>query len=161
VLISRADIESPLTRVRRVELIDAVENEVQGGADPAFKAVLLTPRESTGRPMQPALAGLVVIDKADAPQSEKTPEKQESNATTPGAAFHLQNAPDPTSKDHLNDKVRPREEPKAKQLATIPEARSVASTPPQTVHGPKTAASTPPRSFGPADIAATRAFTRF
>jgi hypothetical protein len=31
VLISRADIESPLTRVRRVELIDAVENEVQGG----------------------------------------------------------------------------------------------------------------------------------
>jgi len=56
-----------------------------------------------------------------------------------------------------------REEHKARQLAAIPEAaRSAAPTPTQAVQGAETASSAAsPRSFGPAEIAATRAFTRF
>src|SRR5215470_17926158 len=67
VLISRADIESPLSRVRRVDVVDFVESEGRV-ADPAFKAVLLTPLGSTGRPVQPTLVGIGIIDKLDEPQ---------------------------------------------------------------------------------------------
>jgi len=56
-----------------------------------------------------------------------------------------------------------REEHKAKHLAAIPEAaRSAAPTPSQAVQGDQAASSAASsRSFGPAEIAATRAVTRF
>jgi curved DNA-binding protein CbpA len=56
-----------------------------------------------------------------------------------------------------------REEHKARQLAAIPEAaRSATPTPSQAVQGAQTGSSAAsPRNLGPAEIAATRAFTRF
>jgi curved DNA-binding protein CbpA len=56
-----------------------------------------------------------------------------------------------------------RRENKARQLAAVTEAaRSAPPTPSQAVQGADTASSAAsPRSFGPAEIAATRAFTRF
>ena len=74
--------------------------------------------------------------------------------------------------------VMPREERKARQLAAIPEAAKSATatsatptsatptpvtpTPSQAVQGAQTASpAASPRSFGPTEIAATRAFTRF
>ena len=172
VLISRADTESPLTRVRRVEMLDTIELEATAEPDPAFKALVLTPRGSTGRPLQPAPAGLDIIDTVEAPpkpekaleKPEKAPEKRENNPTRPTTVFRLQSTPEPTPKDAPTDKVRPRDEHKGKQLATIPDVKSVASPPPRPAPGPKTAASAPPappRSFGPADIGAARAMTRF
>jgi len=58
---------------------------------------------------------------------------------------------------------RLREEHKTRQLAAIPEAaKSGTPTPSQAVHGAQTASlAASPRSFGPVEIAATRAFTRF
>src|SRR5258707_9316708 len=56
-----------------------------------------------------------------------------------------------------------RQENKARHLAAVTEAaRSATPTPSQAVQGAETASSAAsPRSFGPAEIAATRAFTRF
>ena len=56
-----------------------------------------------------------------------------------------------------------RQENKARQLAAVTEAARFATpTPSQAVQGAETASSAAsPRSFGPAEIAATRAFTRF
>ena len=155
-LISRADVEAPLTRVRQVEFDDSVDSKALP-VDPAFKAVLLTPRESTGQPLQPSLADLTIIDSEEKP--EKAPEKQKNNPTTPAATFPLQIAPHPAAKDYPNDKGRSHEEHKTKQLATIPEFRSTASTPPQSAHGLGTAAS--PALRTPAEIAGVRALTRF
>ena len=45
----RADVESPLGRVRSLQLDASAHTGESRVADPAFKAVLLTPRESTGR----------------------------------------------------------------------------------------------------------------
>src|SRR5262249_8523125 len=54
VMVTRADVESPLGRVRSPELDGSATGETRAAdPDPAFKAVLLTPRESTGRPVQP------------------------------------------------------------------------------------------------------------
>src|SRR5262249_7552428 len=53
VLVSRADVESPLARVRSLQFDASSSSSESRVADPAFKAVLLTPRESTGRPVQP------------------------------------------------------------------------------------------------------------
>lgn len=128
-LISKADVEAPLTRVRRIESDDA-PSSASPPADPAFKAVVLTPPESTDRPVQPNPGGPVIFD------SEKTPHKQEYGSVAPIV--------------------------KPKPSAVLPDVRSPASTSPQSAQGPKTAASAPPpRSFGPSDIAGTRALTRF
>src|SRR4051812_7713874 len=52
VVVSRADVDSPLARVRGLEVVldSAPAVEISTAADPAFKAVLLTPLGSTGRP---------------------------------------------------------------------------------------------------------------
>ena len=55
VVVSRADLELPFVRIRSIEE-DVSARLPAGTADPAFKAVLLTPRASTGRPVQPQLA---------------------------------------------------------------------------------------------------------
>jgi len=129
-LISKADVEAPLSRVRQIESDDSLSTPSQP-VDPAFKAVVLTPPESTDRPVQPN-PGPVIFD------SEKTPHKQEY-----GSAPVL----------------------KPKPPAVLPDVRSSPATSSAQATSPapgaKTAASTPPRSFGPADIAGTRALTRF
>src|SRR5262245_5425716 len=64
VVVSRADLESPFVRIRSIEE-DVSARLPAGTADPAFKAVLLTPRASTGRPIQPQLANLGVPEDAE------------------------------------------------------------------------------------------------
>ena len=99
VLVSRADVESPLGRVRSFQL-DASSNTGESRvADPAFKAVLLTPRESTGRPVQPVIplhelaSGTPHVTPADAPTYERPGRDRED-----GACEHLP-SPSP-SKSH-------------------------------------------------------------
>jgi hypothetical protein len=135
-LISKADVEAPLTRVRQIESDDSLSSASRP-VDPAFKAVVLTPPESTDRPVQPNAGGPVNFD------SEKTLQKQEYGSAAPAV--------------------------KPKPPAVLPDVRSSASaspqsaqtTSPQSAQGAKTATSAPPRSFGPSDIAGTRALTRF
>jgi hypothetical protein len=126
-LISKADVEAPLTRVRQIESDDSLSSASRP-VDPAFKAVVLTPPESTDRPVQPNAGGPVIFD------SEKL-QKPEYGSAAPAA--------------------------KPKPPAVLPDVRSSASTSPQSAQGAKTATSAPPRSFGPSDIAGTRALTRF
>src|SRR6516225_8881163 len=52
VLVSRSDVESSSARARSVAIIEGPNQPQTPVADPAFKAVLLTPRGSTGRPVQ-------------------------------------------------------------------------------------------------------------
>jgi hypothetical protein len=135
-LISKADVEARLTRVRQIESDDSLSSASRP-VDPAFKAVVLTPPESTDRPVQPNAGGPVNFD------SEKTLQKQEYGSAAPAV--------------------------KPKPPAVLPDVRSSASaspqsaqtTSPQSGQGAKTATSAPPRSFGPSDIAGTRALTRF
>jgi hypothetical protein len=126
-LVSKADVEAPLTRVRQIESDDS-PSSASRPEDPAFKAVVLTPPESTDRPVQPNPGGPVI-------DSEKTLQKPEYGSAAPAV--------------------------KPKPPAVSPDVRSSASTSPQSAQGAKTAASAPPRSFGPSDIAGTRALTRF
>ena len=127
-LISKADVEAPLTRVRQIDSDDSLGTPSQP-VDPAFKAVVLTPPESTDRPIQPSPGPV---------DSEKTLHKQEYGSAGPAL--------------------------KPKPPAVLPDVRSSPATSPAQAfpaQAAKTAASTPPRSFGPADIAGTRALTRF
>jgi hypothetical protein len=148
VLISRADIESPLTRVRRVDLVDFVEGEGRI-ADPAFKAVLLTPLGSTGRPVQPTFSGVGIIDKPDEPQRpEKAPEIPEIKSHPQDANLRLPSPPDSTVKEPTNAVHA-----KSPALAAGPkQVTKLAASPPSP-------ATTPQRT--PAEIGAVRAFTRF
>jgi hypothetical protein len=121
-LISKADVEAPLTRVRQIESDDSISSAARP-VDPAFKAVVLTPPESMDRPVQPSPGGPVLFDFEKALKNEYSTGARAAKPKTP-VVF-----PPPS---------------------------------PQSAQGAKTAASTtPPRSFGPADIAATRAMTRF
>ena len=151
VLVSRADVESPLGRVRSFQL-DASSNTGESRvADPAFKAVLLTPRESTGRPVQPAIplhelaSGPPHVTPADAP-------------TTKGQAATVKTEPAAPAK------------PQPKQIASkTPASRPTpqhaaaggANTPPVARRAAKPAEPKSGGGFGRAEIAATRAFTRF
>jgi len=95
VILSRADVESPLGRARGLVEVDSLSLSTQSRpADPAFKAVLLTPRESTGRPAQPIVPDLTITEpaaKPAAPFPEKPgtmtlashPEGAEVSASTP------------------------------------------------------------------------------
>jgi hypothetical protein len=147
VVVSRADVESPFVRIRSIEE-DVSARLPAGTADPAFKAVLLTPRASTGRPVQPQMANLGTPEDA-APDSPAV--KKPETAPAAGSQKSAKGAPPPRSA-----KEGPQLAPRAPQRAAQP---AVASRPAQ-----KSAAATPqapaPR-YGAAEIQATRAFTRF
>lgn len=151
VVVTRADVESPLARVRSIELDASTSSGDPRPADPAFKAVLLTPRESTGRPAQPLMpeipvsepgAELASVDPDDRPDAAPKPRQNPA----PSTATRERAVPLPSSR-----------QPPPKMAAVAPTARVAAS--PQ-VPARKPAAAPAPR-FGAAEIAATRAFTRF
>ena len=202
VLVSRADVEFPLGRVRSFQL-DASSNTGESRvADPAFKAVLLTPRESTGRPVQPVIplyelasgtpsrhAGRCAADKRQAATAK-------TEATTPAkpqpAGRPVQPVNPPNELASGPPHVTPADAPPTKgQAATVkmepttpakPQPKRIASKPPASRPTPatpqhaaagganipavarRTAKPAEPKSgggFGRAEIAATRAFTRF
>ncbi len=149
VVVSRSDVETSGARVRSVEIIDGPSPIQSPAADPAFKAVLLTPRGSTGRPIQTQLANLPDVQ-------EPVAKEPEPPAATPAApSYSLSSTttrivPEPSVHEHVP--VRPVE-----RLA--PTTRSAAPTQ-KSASRPKAAQPERP-SYGTAEIAATRAFTRF
>jgi hypothetical protein len=180
VLVSRSDVQSSSARARSIEVIDGPSSPQTPIADPAFKTVLLTPRGSTGRPVQ--------IDMGNIPQSlEPVPAKEPPPAPMPAAA-----TPPPASPPALPAETSPaasatpvppppiakssigRVPPPAPKAVgpgltkPAPEASVTkqASLPPSTHSAP---AISPPKStvhsehsnYGAAEIAASRAFTRY
>src|ERR1700730_14905673 len=81
VLVSRSDVETSGARVRSVEIIDGPSPIQSPAADPAFKAVLLTPRGSTGRPIQMQLANLPDVPEPVAKEPEHPIEPPPSPAS--------------------------------------------------------------------------------
>jgi curved DNA-binding protein CbpA len=96
------------------------------------------------------------VEREAAPERELAAPERELEERRPAAGHQRQKAEREVAQ-------RPREEHKTRQLAAVPElARSAAPTPSQAVQGAQTASSAAsPRSFGPVEIAAMRAFTRF
>jgi hypothetical protein len=140
VVVSRSDVESPVRRVGSPEFNAPVENARV--PDPAFKGVLLTPRESTGRPAQPNI-GEENYQVASAPSSsadEPRPLEDHRNQRKGNIA--------PAPSRPTPDKPAGRQQPAKASTAAAPQPA-------------KTATTVAPRRFGPAEIAATRAFTRF
>jgi hypothetical protein len=157
VIVTRADVESPLGRARGLEVDVAAVNSASRPADPAFKAVLLTPRESTGRPAQPILPDLTASEPEARPVAPA--------ASTP-STMTLASHPGPTGAQPLapsaGERVLPKPSagrPKRKDAAPHPApVRTATRTEPPARKAALPAAA--PR-VGAGEIAATRAFTRF
>jgi len=155
VIVTRADLESPLGRIRGLEADTSASGPVRQ-ADPAFKAILLTPRDSTGRPAQPILPD-VVLTEPEIKQTTAEPDSKQESGIKLGS-------------HNVSDPVKPL--PNAQKERTIPRPstqqsrnpKEVAAAPPRAtaprVPARAAATATAPR-FGAAEIAATRAFTRF
>jgi hypothetical protein len=145
VVVSRSDVESSVARVRSVEIIDGPSRVQSPTADPAFKAVLLTPRGSTGRPIQMQMANL--------------PDIQEPVAKEPETSSL---APPKPSAPVTTAKIVP--EPSVNQRVSVPPvlraAPTTRSATPKSNPLPKAIQPARP-SYGPTEIAASRAFTRF
>jgi hypothetical protein len=172
VVVSRADVESPFVRIRSIEE-DVSARLPAGTADPAFKAVLLTPRASTGRPVQPQMANLGVPE--DATIDPLAPSKVKS-APVSGPTESAKATPAPPMKEtrppsqSQQKSVQPPAPTRTantrlpqKSAAVAPQAsapnRTANTRPPQ-----KSAAVAPQASaprYGAAEVQAVRAFTRF
>jgi hypothetical protein len=154
VVFSRTDVETPLTRIRSLsadpgaphDLGSAGANTEAGAAlaDPAFKAVLLTPRGSTGRPVQPTYEPPpeeeVPVGPATAPRQEASLPPATRHEIKPLPQMRHEPSSPSVNRPNGNQRSAPAARPKPAPVAT---ARR---------DGPK---------GGPAEIAATRAFTRF
>ena len=153
VIVSRADVESPLGRVRSLQLDASAQTGETRVADPAFKAVLLTPQESTGRPVQP----IIPLHELTSGVPHSTP--ADAEATKVQAA---------------TEKAAPARPAKAQPTRTAskpPASRPTFAAPKQAIAGAANLAvakrptkPVEPKSaggFGRSEIAATRAFTRF
>jgi hypothetical protein len=146
VVVSRSDVETSGARVRSVEIIDGPSPIQSSAADPAFKAVLLTPRGSTGRPIQTLLANLPDVPEPVAKEPEHPRVQSPSLAST-----NARIVPEPSS---VHERVPAR--PIERLAPTTRSAASIQKSAPR----PKTTQPDRP-SYGTAEIAATRAFTRF
>jgi hypothetical protein len=146
VLVSRSDVETSGARVRSVEIIDGPSPIQSPAADPAFKAVLLTPRGSTGRPIPTQLASLPDVQEpiAKEPESPAGPSPAAVSSTT------AKIVPEPSAHDRVPARPVERLAPTTRSAMPIQKPAS----------RPKTAQPERP-SYGTAEIAATRAFTRF
>ena len=172
VIVTRSDVESPLGRVRSLDLEPTTAGSVHR-ADPAFKAVLLTPRESTGRPAQPVAPDLAPVE----PHNNGAPAKTDVN---PKGGMTPQSYSPPTSEPHPpREPSKSRTPPRGQQSKGIKEhaAHTPAAAPARAAAAPTRAAAAPARAaaaparkvtaaapaarYGAAEIAATRAFTRF
>jgi hypothetical protein len=140
VVVSRADVESPKSRIRSLEAGDAGSESAASTpvADPAFKAVLLTPRASTGRPIQPQGIELASVDPAEA-LAPAQPSKAD-----PGPS--IRKAP-------AASKTKQQPKPKPTRLTKTSKGSSGG-----TQARPKGGSSP---KFGRTAIEASRAFTRF
>ena len=148
VVVSRADLESPFVRIRSIEE-DVSARLPASTADPAFKAVLLTPRASTGRPVQPQLANLGVPEDAeiDPPPSSNASGAQKSATGTPPTS--VKKPPPPASRSQQKSAQPPAPAP----------SRTAIARPAQRLAAVAAQASAP--RYGAAEIQAVRAFTRF
>jgi hypothetical protein len=189
VLVSRSDVESSSARARSVAIIEGPNQPQTPVADPAFKAVLLTPRGSTGRPVQldmgkipksleppaanePPPSAPVATPAAAAPASSPIPPAS-SGATAPASsapASAIATAPASASPPPGQKAVAPAvakvaPEPSVKQHVALPP--STRSAPPLHAAAPAKSAPRPKSaepqksSYGATEIAASRAFTRF
>lgn len=166
VLVSRSDVEASFARIRGGITANESLQLVQPLADPAFKAVLLTPRESTGRPVQidmpaipeaPVAAPSVELPNAAAPATaapSSPPSTSSAALSAPVAGSNM-----PTT---VKDPSRP-VSPKVQALAN-PISRSRPSSPVvKSALASRAKVTTPSThaNYGAAEIAASRAFTRF
>lgn len=157
VVVSRFDSEASASRVRSVEILPDSVQSVQSAptADPAFKAVFLTPRGSTGRPVPIQMANFAKPDEsASTPQETAKPPEPASTSTAliPQVKVTPRLPPaDPS----------PRPSPHAakKPEASRPEYRSHSPEPKPNAR--PQVAKTERSNYGAAEIGATRAFTRF
>jgi hypothetical protein len=135
VVLSRSDLESPLNRVRSFDseptLAPAAAPPI---ADPAFKSVLLTPHDSTGRPIQPLY---------------EPPPDEPAEQSLPPAGGTL--------------KVLGTQPSKGPGVGTAKGNSPVRNSPPQPPKAQvaRAAPAQSPPKFGPAEIGAVRAFSRF
>jgi hypothetical protein len=151
VVVSRADLESPFVRIRSIEE-DVSARLPAGTADPAFKAVLLTPRASTGRPVQPQLANLGPAEDAsvDVPSGNK-PESAPVSGSRKSA----------TGTSPASVKPSPPPAPRSQQKAVQPPAPSRAAIARPAQKSAAAAPQVPAPRYGAAEVQAVRAFTRF
>ena len=147
VVVTRSDVESPLGRVRSLEF-DTTTNGPPRAADPAFKAVLLTPRESTGRPAQPVAPDLTTVE----PEPTQPKDSMKLQSYSPVDVEPEKPVAPPTQRG------QPRPTTQQPKRVTVREATAPPRAPRPAVAAPAPRAA--PR-FGAAEIAASRAFTRF
>lgn len=176
VLVSRTDVEASIARIRGGAILDEVAQPTPPLADPAFKAVLLTPRESTGRPVQiemspppdaPAAIQSVALPNAASPAKAEPPIASPQPPTS--SASLLPPAASPNPSDPKNVKTAPGSVPKSHGLGQglpNPVSQSRPNPRPATTRSETASrrkATEPPThpSYGAAEIAASRAFTRF
>src|SRR5262245_59101026 len=174
VIDTRADLESPLGRVRGFDREpDTTESGPHAPADPAFKAILLTPRGSTGRPVQPILPDVVLTEpEKKQPTAEPDAKKQGgfnlqshnlSDPLTPTPTAPKEQVPASATKEHSTPRPSAQQPKQSKQAVAAP-ARAAAPVPaaaPPPRAPVRNTASAPAPRFGAAEIGATRAFTRF
>ena len=163
VVVSRQDIESPLARVRSPkinELPDAVS-----APDPRFQGVYLTPREYTGRSSLPPVMAAPIAEPppaaaTDAPSIHAiAPHDKGALPTDPGTVpAETKTATLSPPKPEADEAHRPAvKRPPVAGPPTRPKAQKAAPHPGAEA---KTAAAPAVRKFTPADIGATRAFSR-
>jgi len=163
VIVSRFDSEASVSRVRSVEILPDSVQFVQPAptADPAFKAVFLTPRGSTGRP--------VPIQMASFTKPDESATRDESATKTEETSKPLGPAPNSTALIP-QEKTAPKmplsggtsAHPSPNSIKSQGSRQSYRSAPPEqkAISRPQIA-KTERSNYGAAEIGATRAFTRF
>ncbi|VIO79002.1 hypothetical protein CI1B_76310 [Bradyrhizobium ivorense] len=155
VLVSRFDTEASVTRVRSVEILkDSGEPPPSTpNADPAFKAVFLTPRGSTGRPVPIQMATLA----QPAEEAESADKAHKPTAPAPSSAAII-------SQEKVVTKPTPG--PSSSRSASVPKSDGLRPSRTRSAEAkaapPRPRVASPERSsYGAAEIGASRAFTRF
>ncbi len=125
VVVSRADVESPFVRIRSIEE-DVSARLPAGTADPAFKAVLLTPRASTGRPVQPQMANLGTPEDGGL---DPPPAKKPETAPVSGSQKSAKGTPPRSLKESPQLAPRPQQRAAQPAAAGRPAQKSAAVAP--------------------------------
>ena len=164
VLVSRQHIESPLARMGVGSLNEPPH--AAKGPDPIYNAVYLTPRENTGRPGLPAPSPARVEEPPQIAATEKpavfgltahqpgaVPAEPTPKLAPPERKTAALNPPQSGPQDHHPAAKRPPASAPPRPQAQKPVSRPTAAP-------PKTAQAPAGGKFGPAEIGATRAFSR-
>jgi tetratricopeptide (TPR) repeat protein len=159
VVVSRFDTEASASRIRSVKILEDSADATASTptADPAFKAVFLTPLGSMGRPVPIQMVGLTKpeedLKKVDEVPTKET--KQPEPASTSGALNSQEKA---VAKPVVSSSPPSRPRPPGGKSEI--KRQSLRSPEPRTVARPRVAGPERPR-YGTAEIGAVRAFTRF